>query len=267
MRRGRTFADGDAWPGREGAIVDERFAEMYFPGSDAIGRRIQLRREAPAQAASPWLTIVGVAPTMPDFSPPPMRHPVVHVPIGAELVPGQDMSVVARSAADLAVVASAIRNEVRAIDPDLPVYAIETADAAALRARLPQRLVSTWFGVIALMGLVLSTLGVYALTAYGVAQRTQEIGVRMALGARASQVAWLFLRRAATHLAFGLVLGVCGALATGKLLQSFLVDTSARDPLTLAGVVVFLAAITAVASLIPSRRAARLDPVTALRGE
>ena len=195
MRRGRTFAEGDAWPGREGAIVDERFAETYFPGGDALGRRIQLRSEGPTPATSPWLTIVGVAPTMPDFSPPPQRRAVVHVPIGAEPSPGQDLSVVARSAADLAVVAAAIREEVRAIDPDLPIYAIETVDAAAARARLPQRLVSTWFGVIALIGLVLSTLGVYALTAYGVAQRTQEIGVRMALGARAPQVVWLFLRR------------------------------------------------------------------------
>ena len=267
MRRGRTFADGDAWAGREGAIVDERFAEAYFPGSDPIGRRIQLRSETPAQAPSPWLTIVAVAPTMPDFSPPPLRHAVVHVPIGAEPSPGQDISVVARSTADLAVVAAAMRDEVRAIDPDLPVYAIETVDAAAGRARLPQRLVSTWFGVIALIGLVLSTLGVYALTVYGVAQRTQEIGVRMALGARGPQVAWLFLRRTAAHLAVGLVLGVCGTLATGKLLQSFLVETSAHDPLTLAAVVIFLTTVAAVASLIPSRRAARLDPVTALRGE
>jgi putative ABC transport system permease protein len=160
-----------------------------------------------------------------------------------------------------------LRDEVHAIDRDLPLYGIETVEAAAARSRSPQRLVGTWFGLIAFIAVVLSTVGLYALTAYGVAQRTQEIGVRMALGACAHQVTWLFLRRTAVHLSIGLALGVCGALATGQLLQSLLVQTDARDPLTLAGVVALLAFVAVAASLVPSHRAARLDPVVALRAD
>jgi putative ABC transport system permease protein len=194
-------------------------------------------------------------------------RPVVYVPLRAEPAPSRDLSLIVRGNAGLPAVVSRLRDEVGAIDRDLPLYGIETVDAAAARSRSPQRLVGTWFGIIAFIAVVLSTVGLYALTAYGVAQRTPEIGVRMALGARAHQVTWLFLRRTAVHLSIGLALGVCGALATGQLLQSLLVETDPRDPLTLAGVVALLAFVAVAASLVPSRRAARLDPAVALRAE
>ena len=266
LRRGRGFTESDGLPGRETAVVDERFAALHFPDADPLGQRIQLTRDGAPQTAPAWLTIVGIAPALPDFGPPSLRRPVVYVPMRGESQPGQDISLVAR-AADGAAAAMLLRDAVRALDPGLPLYAIESVATAAARSRLPQRLVGAWFGVIALIGLVLSTLGVYALTAHGVAARTHEIGVRMALGARAPQVAWLFLRRTGVHLAIGLTLGICGALATGRLLQSFLVETNARDPLTLAAVVALMAVVALAASLIPSRRAARLHPVAALRSE
>ena len=265
--RGRVLDSVDGFAGREGAVVDERLATRFFPGGDALGRRIRVRApDAPEGNTSPWLTIVGVIPAPPDFGPPSLSHPVVYAPMQVEPSPGQGASVVARGR-DVAAVASVLREQVRAIDPDLPLYAIETLDAVAARSRSPQRLVGTWFGVIALIALVLSTVGVYALTAYGVAQRTQEIGIRMALGAQASHVTWLFLRRTAAHLAIGLALGLLGALAAGQLLRTFLVDTHPRDPLTLAGVVMLLALVGLAACLIPARRAVLLDPVAALRCE
>ena len=267
VRRGRVFTEGDGLPGRETAIVDERCAALYFPGTDPIGQRIQLTAENASGAMRPWLTIVGVTPALPDFRPSRMASPVVYVPMRAEPSPGQDISIIARGSADVAAVAPLIRERVRALDPELPIYAVEPVTAAAARARLPQQLTGGLFGVIALIGLALSTMGVYAMTAYGVAQRTQEIGVRMALGAQAPQVVWLFLRRTTIHLAVGVALGVAGALATGQLLQSFLVETSARDPLTLAAVVALLVIVAIAASLVPSRRAARLDPMVALRLE
>jgi putative ABC transport system permease protein len=267
VRRGRLFTDGDGLPGREAAIVDDRCAALYFPDADPIGQRIRLTEENPSRASQPWLTIVGVAPALPDFRPSRLQSPVVYVPMRAEPSPGQDISIIARGSADVAAVAPLIRERVRALDPELPIYGIEPVAAAAMRSRLPQRLVGGVFGVIALIGLALSTMGVYALTAYGVAQRTQEIGVRMALGAQARQVMWLCLRRTTIHLAGGLALGVFGALATGQLLQSFLVETSPRDPLTLVAVAALLAIVAIAASWIPSRRAARLDPVVALRLE
>jgi putative ABC transport system permease protein len=114
---------------------------------------------------------------------------------------------------------------------------------------------------------VLSAMGLYSVTAYGVAQRTVEIGIRMALGAQRSQVAWLFLRRTLLQLALGLAIGLAGAIGVGQLIRGLLVRTSAADPLTFAAIVIVLVAVTAAACFIPARRATRLDPAAALRCE
>jgi ABC-type antimicrobial peptide transport system permease subunit len=114
---------------------------------------------------------------------------------------------------------------------------------------------------------VLSAMGLYSVTAYGVAQRTVEIGIRMALGAQRSQVAWLFLRRTLLQLALGLAIGLAGAIGVGQLIRGLLVRTSAADPLTFAAIVIVLVAVTAAACSIPARRATRLDPAAALRCE
>ena len=135
------------------------------------------------------------------------------------------------------------------------------------RARYPHRIIGTLLGLLALIALVLSAVGLYALTAHSVAERTLEIGLRVALGARTSQVAWLFIRRTLVRLAVGLTMGTAGALATGRLLQSFLVQTDARDPFTIVAVVALLAAVSLIATVLPAREAWRLDPIVALRRE
>src|SRR4029453_1308278 len=112
----------------------------------------------------------------------------VYVPLGAETALDPSMAMMVKSEAGPAAVAAILRDQVRALDPDLPVYAIDTLDGGVAQARAPQRLMGTWFGTIALIALVLASVGVYGLTAHGVAQRTQEVGVRMALGARGSHV-------------------------------------------------------------------------------
>jgi ABC-type antimicrobial peptide transport system permease subunit len=121
------------------------------------------------------------------------------------------------------------------------------------------------FSIVAMIATVLSALGLYALTAYAASQRTQEVGVRMALGAQRSQVSWLFLRRALRQVAIGLAIGLAGAIAIGGALQGALVDVRANSPLMLAGVAAFLIAVSIAAAVLPARRASRLDPVTALR--
>jgi len=160
---------------------------------------------------------------------------------------------------------TALREELSALDPDLPLFAIQTLDEAVAHSRYPSRVVGSWFLTLALISLILATVGLYALTAHGVAQRVQEIGVRIALGASRRQVQWLFLRRTAIQLAIGLAIGLAGALALSQALQSMIRETSARDPLTFVVVIALLIVVALVASLIPSRRAARMDPSTALR--
>jgi hypothetical protein len=261
--RGRAFTATDGTPGHESAIVNQLFASVYFPGQDPIGRRIRLTDEMISGQAAPWSTIVGVTPTVrqrtlqdPD--------PTVYVPYRAE--PVQRVWLLVRSR-DASAATAALREEIRGLDPDLPLFSIMPMDRLLSQSRWPYRLFSILFAVFAAIALGLSTVGLYAVIAHSVAQRTQEIAVRMALGARAAQVLWLTARRASVPIVLGLVLGAAGALGLGRMLSSFLIQTSSADPLALASVAFLLALVSALAWFFPARRAAFLDPVLGLRHE
>ena len=269
--RGRAFAPEDWAAANERVIVDEQFAARFLAGRDPIGRRIRLlprtgQAVGQPQAPTPWLTIVGVSRALPHFGRAESRRPTVYVPIGPTLPLIGAATIIVRGT-DPAGATHAVRQAVRALDSNLPLHAIETMDSLLARTRYPVRLVGTWFAIIAGIALVLVSVGLYALTAQSVAQRTQEIGVRMALGARASQVVWLFTRQSFAQLLIGLVIGLSGAAAAGKLLQSYLDQISPRDPVTLGAVCVTLIAVSLVATVVPARRAARVDPVVTLRSE
>jgi len=276
---GRTFTAGDSEAGHAGAIVDQRLAALFPDG--AIGHRIQLRMRQRSQgpqvpldsraSAPEWLTIVGVVPTLPNFREDPTPPAgTVYVPLALEPAMDRFVAILARSPASapgLAAIATAMREDVRALDRDVPVYAIRSMDDVIASLRYTTRVMGSLFGLVALLAIVVTALGLYALTAQGVAQRTHEIGIRVALGAVTSQVIGLFVRRTAVQLTVGLGLGLAGALATGQLLRIWLVQTDARDPLTLALACTFLIIVAGVASAWPARRAARVDPVVALRYE
>jgi len=153
------------------------------------------------------------------------------------------------------------------IEPDLPLFRIETMDQTLARQRWQYEVFGSMFGVFAAIALVLSSVGLYAVTSYSVTQRTQEIGIRMALGAKPRGMLWMVLKRALIQLGIGLPIGIAGALGVGKILQSLLVQTAAGDPLTLVLVIGILVAVAVLACLWPARRAARLDPMRALRCE
>jgi len=152
-------------------------------------------------------------------------------------------------------------------NPDLPLFSIRTLDAALAQGRWGYQVFGTMFAVFALIALALSAVGLYAVTAYSVSQRTQEIGVRMALGARPQQVWWLVLRGAIGQLTIGLALGIGGAIGVGRLLNSLLVEGGSRDGATLASIVALLVFVSLAACFLPARRATRLDPMNALRYE
>jgi putative ABC transport system permease protein len=149
----------------------------------------------------------------------------------------------------------------------MPLFNIRPLDDFLAQVRWPYRVFGAMFTAFALIALVLSAVGLYAVTAYSVTQRTQEIGVRMALGAEPRSIRWLILRRALTQLAIGVTLGVTGAFGVGRLLRSMLVQIPTADPATLTAIVALLLTVAVAACLWPSRRAMRLDPVTALRYE
>ena len=160
-----------------------------------------------------------------------------------------------------------LREEVQALDPDVAVYNVQPLERLSELSRWNHRIMGTMLTLFAVIATVLSAMGLYAVTAYGVSQRTAEIGIRMALGAQRSQVVWLFLRRTLLQLGLGVGIGIAGAIGVGHVIRGMLVRTSATDPVTFAGMVVLLVAVAAAACFIPARRATRLDPVAALRYE
>jgi putative ABC transport system permease protein len=158
-----------------------------------------------------------------------------------------------------------VRREVQAIDRDQPIYTIQTLEQLLAADRWWYRTWGGMFGVLAVIGLVLSSVGLYAVMAYSVTQRTQEIGVRMAVGAQWWQVSWLILRRGLVQLAIGLTLGLAGALALAGAMRIGIVGITSTDPMTLTAITLLLTVVSIAACLLPARRATRVDPVVALR--
>jgi ABC-type antimicrobial peptide transport system permease subunit len=215
------------------------------------------------------MTVVGVVPTVPrQFGPPSERSdPAVYAPL--QLDPAlrlASITVRAEPGGERAVAAT-LREEVRRLDPDLPLFAVALLTDVIAQTRSPTRLIGTWFSVLALIALIVASVGLFAITAHGVVQRTQEIGVRLALGAQSGQLSWLFLRRTLLQIVLGVLVGLAGALGVSRLLQTYLRETSPRDPLTFGLVVALLTVVATMATLLPARRAARIDPMTALRAE
>jgi hypothetical protein len=267
LSRGRPFGTTDGTGGHEAAIVNQRFVAMHFAGQDPIGRRIKLNPDgaAPPGPAPGWVTVVGVSPSIRQrFATEAEPDPVVYLPLRAQAP--ASTALIIRAQRDAASLTSMLRDEIRAIDQDLPVFEIRTMDQQLAQQRWAFRIFGSMFAMFAIIALALSSVGLYAVTAYSVSQRTQEIGVRMALGAQASQVQWLILRGGVVQLAIGLSLGIGGAWGVGRLLNSVLVQSGSRELVTLTSIVALLIVVSLLACYWPARRATRLDPVSALRG-
>jgi predicted permease len=270
VRRGRAFVTSDGQPGREAALINERLAALYFPGEDPIGKRIRLINEGAAPEAPKFYaaTIVGVAPTIrqrsiQDVDP----DPIVYITHRQDVLMGFAPWLVVRTKSDPAPTMALLRQEVAAMDPDIPLTNIRTMDENLARTRWSHRVFGTMFAVFAAIAMVLAAVGLYGVTAYSVAQRRQEIGIRMAIGAQPGQVWWLVLQRGVFQLTIGLIIGMAGALGVGRVLESQLVRTEPADPVTLAFVSAVLIVVAIAACFWPAHRATRLDPVKALRYE
>jgi len=181
--------------------------------------------------------------------------------------PDRFLTMLVRSRVEPGTIMTAVRSEVQAVDRDQPVFTIETLDEMLARTTWPYRVFGSLFALFAAIGLLLSAVGLYAVMAYSVTQRTQEIGVRMALGAESRQVSWLVLRRGLLQLAIGLTIGLGGALLLSEVLRTLLVQIEPTDPVTFVAITVVLVTVAIAACLIPARRATRIDPLRALRTE
>jgi putative ABC transport system permease protein len=255
---GRHFTEQDRDPAPTPIIVNAAFARRYWPGENALGKRLRFDEEK-----DEWLTVVGVAADSRNRGLDTDPQPLMYLPYHAFALPF--MSVVARSPGGPGAVASAVRAEVRRIDPDLPVDKARPVDDIVRDSVAEPRFRATLLALFAAAALVLATIGVYGLISYSVAQRTREIGIRVALGAQADQVIWPIVREGMTLALVGVGLGLTGALAATKILAAFLYGIEATDPLTFGAVALLLLVVALAASYIPSRRALKVDPLTALR--
>jgi len=259
--RGREFARTD----EQGvAIVNERLARLYFGQADPLGRDIAVA--TPRASGVVHLTIVGVAPNVRQWSTDDHgSDPVLYVPHTEMPVPFA--TILVRSTAGTAAMATALRDTMREIDPDLALVELGSLDGLLDADRWENRMLSVVFGLVAVLALTLATVGVYAVTAFAVSRRTREIGVRMALGARARHVYLLVTRAAALQVGAGIALGLAGAFAATGVFGSILSEIDPIDGITFAMVPALLAGVTIVACLAPARRAVAVDPAHALRAE
>ena len=266
--RGRAFTEADMRHGSGNAIVNERLAAMFFPDQEPIGERIRLSGgPTSSRDTDTWLTVVGVAPSVRQQPTLGLQDldPVVYVP--RTPASGPVAWLLVRGAPSATSVATVVREGIWTLDPDVALARLAPLDETISQSRWTVRVFAAMFAAFAWIALVLSAVGLYAVTAYAVTQRRQEVGVRMALGARRGDIVWLFTRRAFVSLSVGLVAGLAGAFAIGPLLRAFLVQTSPGDPVTLAAVAGVLVVVAAVASAWPALRATRVRPAVALRTE
>jgi putative ABC transport system permease protein len=264
--RGRPLDGRDGAPGHEAVVVNQRFVAMHLEDEEPLGLRIRLTEASVGGAAPAYATIVGVVPNLRQRDVQQAEpDPVVYVPFRAE--PTWFMALLVRTQGDAGDATGLIREQVHAVDADLPLFDIQTMDDVLAQRRWPFRVFGSMFAIFAFIALVLAAGGLYAVTAYAVAQRAQEIGVRMAMGAQSGQVVWLVMRRVLVQLAIGLALGVAGAFGVGRVLRSLLVQTSSTDPVTLTAVALVLVGTSIVACVRPAYHATRLDPMAALRSD
>jgi predicted permease len=260
--RGRTFGADDGRPGHEVAIVNERFVQMFFNQDDPIGARIRV-----GGVDRPWLEIVGVATTVRQQVVGRAADPVVFLPFRP--APSPVSVIVVRTATDDAGEAtSLLRTEAARIDSNLPLYRIMPFAQAVRNALWNGRLSNVIIRSIAVVALVLALIGLYAVTGHSVERWTKELGIRVALGARAEQIRWLVLKRVLSQLGVGLVLGIVAVPAFDRLFTDPAAPRDGvemTDPGVLALIVLSIAVIAVVACVVPIRRATTLDPVVTLR--
>jgi putative ABC transport system permease protein len=261
---GREFTDRDTAEAPKVAIVSERIVRDYFPDGPAaaLGRRVRLgEREE-------WLTIVGVAAEIRQGGLDEDVQPMLYAPFqqGREAFLLRFVSFVVRTSTPAGTV-EGIRTEIRRVAPDLPIVGTVTMDEAVAATVAQPRFRMLLLGLFATAATLIATCGLYGLMAYTVTQRRREIGVRMALGATGRDVIRLVLARALRIVAVGLVVGLAGAAVVTRVLQRFLFGVTPTDPIVFTSVTLLLLAVGLLAAWLPARRAAKVDPMVALRSE
>jgi predicted permease len=260
LLRGRAFTDQDNEQGLPVAVINEAMAKEFWPHDDPIGKRIR-----PTASSAVWSEIVGIAGSVRHASVAEEPKPEMFVPNSQS--PAPQINLVLRTATDSASMAGLIRQAVTTLDKDLPVYEIRTMEQRLSESVAQPRFRTLLFGIFAALALLMAVVGIYGVISYSVAQRTHEIGVRMALGVQHSNVLGMVVSQGMKLSLVGVFIGLGGAVALTRALKSFLYEVTPTDPATHVSISVLLLGVSLLACVVPARRAAKVDPMEALRYE
>ncbi|HLV86017.1 MAG TPA: ABC transporter permease [Candidatus Sulfotelmatobacter sp.] len=260
LRRGRFFNEQDDSTNPVAVIVDEYMADQLWPGQDPIGKRIHIVQ---LPSKDPWQTVVGVVGRVKQDS--LDSNPRIAFYLAHTQFPTRAMTIALRGGEDPVALLSSARTELRSIDPDLPMYYVRTMERRVDESLARRRFSTLLLGVFSSVALLLATIGIYGVMAYLVSQGTRELGIRIALGASRLNILSLVVRQGMALAICGVTVGLAAAFLLTRLIRSLLFGVQTTDPITFAGISLLLAAIALLASYIPARRAARIDPLTALR--
>ncbi len=263
LKAGRGIADLDTPSSQPVTVINETMVRMHFRSpAEAIGKRLMWDQSPNPQ----WVTIVGVVNDVRSSGPEREEPPATYVPYTQRTVPFlRWMTFVARTPGDAATALSAIRGALLDVDPDQPVHTMTTLDALLGKLLAERRFNMLLMTIFAAIGVLLAAIGLFGMLSFAVAQRTREIGVRIALGARPADVIRMVVRDGAVLSAGGLAIGAVAALAATRAISSMLFGVTAADPVTFAIIVIVVATITLAASYVPARRAASVDPIIVMR--
>jgi predicted permease len=259
LLRGRFFTEGDEDGKQPVVIVDETTVRKYWPTRDPVGQRVRFG----ALPANPWITVVGIVKDIKSDGLDIDGIPHIYVPIYQS--PNRNLSVVLRTSLPAKVLEPQIRHEIQSIDPDLPAFNVSSMNDVVDRSLASRRFSADLVGGFAGLALLLASIGIYGLLAYMVGQRSREIGLRMALGARRWDVLKLILRKGVVLTSVGIVAGVIVSAATTSMMASLLYGVHPHDLLVFLAVPLLLFAVAVLASYFPARRATKVDPMAALR--
>jgi putative ABC transport system permease protein len=244
------------------AIVDEKIARTYWPDEDPIGKRVRIGR---ANRGNPWLTVVGVAASVKNRKLDEDARFYVYQPFSQSI--DRETTLVIRAQRNPEALVAAVRSEVAALDPELPLYDVETLEQAVARSLSTKRLTNILLTGFAMTALLLAALGIYGVMSLNVTSRTNEFGIRLALGAQPRDVLSLVLSQGMTLAFSGVALGLIAAFGLTRFLDSLLFGVSPTDPMTFVFVAFLLTGVALAACYVPARRATKVDPMLALRYE
>jgi predicted permease len=262
LTSGRFFSEQDTKDSMKVAVIDENMARTYWPNTEAVGKRL---KRGGATSDAPWLTVIGVVANVKQYALDSDSRVTFYTP--HEQTPSSTMFVTVRTAGDPHLLAAAVTNEARAMDPNVPVYDVKTMEQRLSESLARRRFAMLALGLFATVAMLLASVGIYGVISYTVAERTREIGIRVALGAQTRDVISLIIRQGMLLACIGVGIGVAVASLLTRVMSSLLFSVSATDPMTFAIPSLLLTGVALVACYLPARRAIRVDPMVALRYE